>query len=284
MVSLDELRSFAHRANPEEYLRPYGRIFFRPVSIYLTWICVNLNISANQVTVAQLLVGLVAAAAVVCPEVWIAMLGLFLFQFAYMLDHVDGEIARFRKQASLTGKFLDEIGHETVVPLMYLGFAVGDFLRHGRWEVIPFGALAGLFSLRFDLLAKADVIVNFARSDLGSRFDYYKEFPSRVPVESEDNKRRPIMTLYQLFAYPAILNTLSILWLLDHFAGTGSIVFGKVGLLYFVIVANGILIPIRRALTIRSIAIASRVETDYLELKEKIGIQKHLEKANVPNS
>jgi phosphatidylglycerophosphate synthase len=158
VVSLRELRSFPYRVNPEEPQKPYGRLLFRPISLYLTWICVNLGCSANQVTAGQLVIGVLAAAAVACPTLRIGILGLFLFQLGFMLDNIDGEIARFRKQASLTGKFLDEIGHQTVVPLMYLGFGVGDYLSHGRWEIIVFAALAGLSSLRIDLLSKAEVI------------------------------------------------------------------------------------------------------------------------------
>ena len=170
----------------------------------------------------------------------------------------------------IVAKFLDEIGHQTVVPLMYLGFGIGDFLRHGHWVVIVFAALAGLFSLRFDLLSKAEVVLDFAQSNLGSKFDFYKEFKQGPSPNSVDNKPRPIRLLYHLFAYPAIMNILAVLWLLDRFAGTGNIVYGNAGLIYLLIVANGILIPLRRAVTIRSVAINAQVETDFLEFKSKI--------------
>jgi hypothetical protein len=282
VVSLRDLRSYPHRINPEEPQKPYGRLFFRPISLYLTWVCVNLGFSANQITSVQLVIGVLAAAAVACPTVKIGFLGLLLFQLGFMLDNIDGEIARFRKQASLTGKFLDEIGHQTVVPLMYLGFGVGDFLRHGRWEIIVFAALAGLSSLRIDLLSKAEVILNFAQSGSDSKFDYYKRFPAPQSPTTSAEKHGPIARLRYLFAYPATMNTLSILWLLDRFTGTGTIVHGNAGLLYLLIVVYGIVIPIRRTITICSVATRSRVETDYLELRQAVEAQALSKEVNTP--
>ena len=284
-VSLSTLRSYPYRLNlkPGTYHWTRGRRLYRGISLYMTWICLNLGFSANQITVGQLIAGIVGAAAVACPHLWIGLLGLFLFQLGYLLDNIDGEIARYRRQVSLTGKYLDEVGHVTVVPLMYIGFAVGEFMRHGRWEILLFAMLAGLFSLRLDLFAKSEVILDFARSGSNLKADFYKEV--RKPAMNTDVKKpRFVQVLFSIFAYPSNMNILSIAWLLDHFTGMGMIVYGPAGLVYILIVANGVLIPLRRGITIRSVVSSSQVETDFLELEEKISTSINSRRSNSTNS
>jgi phosphatidylglycerophosphate synthase len=63
-------------------------------------------ISPNQVTVASLLAGLLAAGLIAQARLPV-LLGLACFQLSVVLDHADGEIARLKFQFTKLGKWLD---------------------------------------------------------------------------------------------------------------------------------------------------------------------------------
>jgi len=65
------------------------------------------SITPNQVTVASLLTGLLAAWLLGSTGYLVSLLGLCLFQASMVLDHADGEIARMKFQFSPLGKWLD---------------------------------------------------------------------------------------------------------------------------------------------------------------------------------
>lgn len=267
MIKLSEVKNFQYRINPEEYQKPYGRLFFRKFSVYLTWIFLNLGFTANQVTTIQTIVGVLASVLIAFPRFKVGLTGIILFQIGFLLDNVDGEIARFRKEASLTGKYLDEIGHEIVIPVMYLGFGIHEYFNSGRFEIIILSVIAGLFSIRIDLLAKANIILNTVLSNPSSQYDYYEKF---ADSDQEQKKKQSglLPTLFRLFAYPAVLNELSIAWILGIYGIHFTILNIDFSALYILIATFGVLIPIRRFQYIYFIAINKSVEKDFQHFKK----------------
>lgn len=79
----------------------------RTFSAWISRAAVRGPISANQVTLASLATGLVAALFLARSGSGASLLGLLLFQLSAVLDHADGEIARLRLQFSPFGKWLD---------------------------------------------------------------------------------------------------------------------------------------------------------------------------------
>jgi phosphatidylglycerophosphate synthase len=79
----------------------------RALSAPLTRLLVRTPITPNQLTLASLLVGLLAAWVLAQDGGWSALVGLALFQASVVLDHSDGEVARLRFQFSRLGKWLD---------------------------------------------------------------------------------------------------------------------------------------------------------------------------------
>ena len=87
------------------------------------------------------------------------VLGVALAHLAFWLDHVDGQVARWRGTASLDGVYLDYLMHHAAN--LALGFALGYGLaaRSGdlRWTIAGFAIGAGwtLLSLHNDCRYKA---------------------------------------------------------------------------------------------------------------------------------
>ncbi len=112
----------------------------RPSAVYGTWLAVRLGLSAHQVTVAALAAGFASAAAIGTGSRFGFVAGAALAVLAYWLDHVDGQVARWRRTASLNGVYLDYLMHHA--SSMALGFALGHGLavRTGDalWSVAGF--------------------------------------------------------------------------------------------------------------------------------------------------
>ena len=98
------------------------------------------GVSANMATLAAWGCGVAAAAAFGWGTVWRVARRRRLLQLWYLLDHVDGQLARLRGTASLDGVQLDYLMHHTVNLLVPLGVGFGLFAR-GRE---PLWLLAGL--------------------------------------------------------------------------------------------------------------------------------------------
>jgi hypothetical protein len=97
-----------------------GRLYVRRLSPYLTRPLLRTRVTPNAVTWGMIAVGLLAAAVLTLPGVIPAAVAALLIQCQILLDCVDGEIARWRRQFSPAGIYLDRLGHyvtETALPI-----------------------------------------------------------------------------------------------------------------------------------------------------------------------
>jgi len=272
-VRFKEIKNFKHRINPEERQGAYGYYFFRPWSILFTYLALNLGMSANQVTVLQAIVGVLGAACFAFPSYKMALLGILLLQFGYLLDNVDGEVARFRKQVSVTGKFLDTIGHVTVISCIYFFLGVGSYFRLGHFETVIFGFLAGLFTLRFDISTLYQEAAQLLESKLDQNFDYYASAQSKETqnLYRRKNEESPIRMLYAIFAYPAIMNIISVLLIADWLLAPFQLFSYSISSVYLFLVLYGVLLPLRRVFTIAVLVRNRETENKYRELRALLG-------------
>ena len=92
----------------------------RPVSRLVSRLIIGTPISPNQVTIASGLTALLGAFALTQSLV----LGAALYWFSFVLDCVDGELARLRFQGSRTGQWLDTIADDTATVAFSAGLSV----------------------------------------------------------------------------------------------------------------------------------------------------------------
>ena len=136
----------------------YGRFFVWKISAPITYLLVRTPISANQVTVIQEIIGTIGAIMLAVPSIKIMLLGIFLIQFGFILDCVDGEVARYKGQSSVRGVFLDLIGHQIVIPFYIFFTSLGVFVRTGQIDALVVGFLGALFIIPTERLALLSVI------------------------------------------------------------------------------------------------------------------------------
>ena len=128
----------------------YARLI-RPISIRFTWLILHTRLSANQVTVLGILVGMAGALLLAWSDFWPLLLGLVLLQLSFVLDYTDGEVARYRASQTggttgAAGAYVDWIGH------YYVPATTAAALAYGAWTVsghdwLLLAALVVVFSI-----------------------------------------------------------------------------------------------------------------------------------------
>ena len=101
--SLAELRASVQKAHHREIGNWLARRVARPLAIPGTWVAIRLNLSAHQVTCAALLASLAGSLAIGSGGRPGFVVGVALMHLAFWLDHVDGQVARWRKTRRTSG-------------------------------------------------------------------------------------------------------------------------------------------------------------------------------------
>jgi phosphatidylglycerophosphate synthase len=98
-------------AQPPEYsLSPTDRAY-RFFSIYLSLPLARVGATPNGITVAWIGIGLAGVAGLLVDSWAVRVFAALLLQLSYLLDFVDGEVARLNDRRSMVGGFLDLLGH-----------------------------------------------------------------------------------------------------------------------------------------------------------------------------
>ncbi|NUK83005.1 CDP-alcohol phosphatidyltransferase family protein [Streptomyces lunaelactis] len=170
--SVAELRPVVHpegvkdRRSGEHWA---GRMYMREISLHIDPYLVNTKITPNQLTYLMIVVGVLGGAALLIPGLTGAILAVVLFQIYLLLDCVDGEVARWRKQTSITGVYLDRIGHYLCEAALLVGFGIrGADVFHQDGATNWLWAFLGTVAALGAILIKAETdLVDVARQRSG---------------------------------------------------------------------------------------------------------------------
>jgi phosphatidylserine synthase len=132
-LSIARLRlKMANRANDGFFsvfvLRKFSKLF--------TWAAVRLKMTPNQVTIISFAIGLLSAYAFSRGTFWTIFTGALLLQLSIIIDCVDGELARYTRQFSALGAWLDAITDRIKEYLVFFALAYGA-AKSGRDLWIP---------------------------------------------------------------------------------------------------------------------------------------------------
>ena len=202
----------------------YGRFFVWKISAPITYLLVRTPISANQVTVIQEIIGTIGAIMLAVPSIKIMLLGIFLIQFGFILDCVDGEVARYKGQSSVRGVFLDLIGHQIVIPFYIFFTSLGVFVRTGQIDALIIGFLGALFIIPTERLALLSVI-NSMIEKKGNRnysIDVIGDDEIQVPDNNLTIQKRNgwFWSIKKKWSYPDSMNMLTLFVITEYFFPT----------------------------------------------------------------
>ncbi|MBI4318529.1 MAG: CDP-alcohol phosphatidyltransferase family protein [Chloroflexi bacterium] len=148
---------------------------FREIGILLAWLFLHTKVSADQMTVISLIIGLVGTGVLIIPEPLTSFVGVMLLFSSVAIDFADGTVARYRKTSSATGMYLDGLLHSLMTPLLFASLAARVYLQSG--DVLPVflglvGAVLHLTELCTSWLAKiadAHLALRATAQDLAER-------------------------------------------------------------------------------------------------------------------
>lgn len=194
----------------------YARIAVRRISPYLTFLIARFTpLPADAVTGLSIAAGIAGGLAIVPATASAYLLAVVLLQLAYLLDVVDGEVARVRGTSSPRGTYLDLAGHFLQNRALYgaAGYALMVEARFAPWATVL--ALLGVaFASPFGEQARLNVTGRRpAAADVSHGRIESSPFPSGAS---------PLGTLYWLYRrvafvwnYPASMNLFCLALLAD---------------------------------------------------------------------
>ena len=131
----------------------------RPVALRITRIVEPLGMRAHQATATAALSAFAAAVLLGIGTWWSWLAAALLLHGWYLLDHVDGQLARLRRTASLDGTMLDYAMHHSWNVLVPAACGFGLAQANGQLFWCAVGAVWGwgalLVGLRHDVRYKA---------------------------------------------------------------------------------------------------------------------------------
>ena len=114
----------------------FSVFFLRKFSKLFTWAAVRLKMTPNQVTLISFAIGLLSAYEFSRGTFWTTFTGAILLQLSIIVDCVDGELARYTRQFSQLGAWLDAITDRIKEYLVFFALAYGA-AKDGRDLWIP---------------------------------------------------------------------------------------------------------------------------------------------------
>ncbi len=143
-VTVADVRaSFNHKVKSHLSVRWFGR----PISHRVTPAFYNAGWSANGVTYLRIVIATAGLGALLAPPpVWPAIAAT-VYYICFVLDCVDGNIARLRNTVTYWGKYLDGLADSVFVLGAPVAAGVGIWLHGGDGIFMLGGALASIASL-----------------------------------------------------------------------------------------------------------------------------------------
>ena len=98
--------------------------FARKIAFLIAPFFLKTKMSANQISVLAIVVGVIAAILIMVGDFRIILFGAILMQFWLILDKVDGVIARYRKTVTRFGEFLEEFDGTIIAALFFSSIGI----------------------------------------------------------------------------------------------------------------------------------------------------------------
>ena len=165
----------------------YSVFFLRKISKLFTWLAVRLKMTPNQVTLISFGIGLLSSYEFSKGSFWAIFAGAVLLQLSIIIDCVDGELARYTRQFSQLGAWLDAITDRIKEYLVFFALAYGA-AKNGQNLWIP--AMGMMLFQTFRHLSDYNFArINKIRSSYLAPLDFNLKNDGYVSVESEKKTR-----------------------------------------------------------------------------------------------
>jgi phosphatidylglycerophosphate synthase len=121
----------------QEFKEFYSRIFSGKLSPFIAAACVGTGITPNHITALMIPTGITGGIVLSLGTPWGFLAGGVLFVLVNILDAADGELARYTKQTSDFGDYLDRVAHYMTNTSIVMGLGIGLYVETGHGFLLP---------------------------------------------------------------------------------------------------------------------------------------------------
>ena len=148
MSALSDIAAIYRASKKKRDINWFTEHIARPPAAVVVYLLQHTRVTPNQVTFASALVATGACAMFIFLHGWVWLCAAALvFELSFVLDCVDGQLARVRKVASPVGHLLDFLMDELKAMLLYGAIAVRLYIESGGDVRFLLAGLGGLFCL-----------------------------------------------------------------------------------------------------------------------------------------
>jgi phosphatidylglycerophosphate synthase len=143
-ITLAEVRA---SINSDLEIHPSATYFGRPLANQMTPFFHNRGWNANHLTIVRTFIAFAGVFLLAFPLPILWQISAVIFYLCFVLDYVDGNLARIQNDASYLGKFLDGIA-DGIYPLTAAFFlGIGTWLYYDEPLLLILGGLISIVSL-----------------------------------------------------------------------------------------------------------------------------------------
>ncbi|MEE0871931.1 MAG: CDP-alcohol phosphatidyltransferase family protein [Ruminococcus sp.] len=163
-------RSLTKKKNSRSSL--WVQLWVRKASFPVTYLFINTGWTANMVSVLSWILIFVAAVLLSLDQFWCMLAGVILTNFWLVLDCVDGNIARVKKNNSFMGDFFDAAAGYgpfsfTTIALGMAAFHTSFLVPEGfRWTLILIGGIGATANMYMRLVHQKYMNCYFAAKNI----------------------------------------------------------------------------------------------------------------------
>lgn len=210
------------------------RHILRDLALPITRLLLHTKITANQVTLIAVLTGLFSGIFLTFKSDFAFLCGVLLLQLWYLLDHVDGQIARYRETACLSGRFFDFVMHHLIHGIILFSLGVYFFRYTDNFFFVVFGFIGSIatfcFNMIYDVQAKTFMEV-LSNSHSVEKKSSSAEVSQPKTADENSGKAKIIFSwVHKSFEIHVMMNILTICAILQFFI---SFDFRGAALVYF---------------------------------------------------
>ncbi|MGB2599606.1 MAG: CDP-alcohol phosphatidyltransferase family protein [Candidatus Omnitrophota bacterium] len=191
------------------------RNIIREACVPTTYFLLKTPITANQVTFFALLLGIAGCIVFLAASKLFFLWFAVLLHLSYYFDHVDGQIARCKKQVSLSGMMFDFITHYIIYGAIVISLGMKAYFESGDVFYVFCGAVGAISLISFNLLEDSKYRAFFVEM-LKRESVKIKRQPS-----GENKKGSKAKTVFSIFhktcEMHVIINTITVAAILQFF-------------------------------------------------------------------
>lgn len=213
--SLRELNRICQKPRYKEVGNWMVRHILRKAALPLTWLLLHTPVTANQVTAASIFVGLSGIFLFAFSSRVLFLTGALLMQFWYLLDHVDGQIARYRGASSLTGRFFDYLMHHLIHGIIFFSLGLYGFQKTKEIFFILGGSLCCFSIMLFNLIQDTKYKTFFEKLTTFKAVKISSKVEGTEGAEKKNFARRAFSLLHKSCEIHVLMNVLTLAALLE---------------------------------------------------------------------